>query len=202
MREYFKSDIVRLSKTVESIKEFCVYFLIYENDIVYVGFSSDVQYRLRAHKSNKKFDRYYFIKVDDVKSGLELEKSYIQKFKPAYNLAYNDENMAKNKTKRKELCKINSNTIEDIKEIIKQENKKIHIKESVKDESIIFLNVEPLDIKYNLLKNTYCKKIINGVAFYAINYNGVFYKCSFENKVKIIIEKNEYQLSGIYGELK
>lgn len=205
MREYFKSDIVRLSKPLESVKQCCVYFLINDSDIVYVGFSTDLNYRLRSHKKDKIFNRVYDIKVEDIKSGLILEKYYIQKFKPAYNLAYNDENMLKQKQKRKEICVVTRPTIEEIKIHIKDSNR--IFKESQPDRPIKdiipkFENVELIETKYNLIKNTYCKKLIDNKYFYVINYNGVFYKSKFNNCSIVTIENKEYKLSGIYGELK
>lgn len=204
MREYFKSDIVRLSKKVESIKECCVYFLINDNDIVYVGFTTDLNYRLKTHKVNKVFDKFYDIKVEDIKSGLMLEKYYIQKFKPAYNVVHNENCIRKKTEPRKiKISPIINSTKSEVSKLIKDTNiiyrQSINLKEP---EFITLLNAEKIDIKFNLLKNTYCKKVLNGISYFVINYNGDFYKAEYLKSIIVIFDNKEYILSGIYGELK
>jgi len=206
MREYFKSDIVRLSKDIESIRECSVYFLINENEIIYIGFTTDLNFRLKTHSSNKIFDRFYNIKVDNVKDGLILEKYYIKKFKPAHNIVFNESSKrASNKTTpaREIILPKKCYENKEVGNLIKVSNELY--RESCKIEVPKFtgiLNVEKIDIIYNLLKNTYCKKIINGMPFYVINYNGEFHKTSFIKTAVIIFDNKEYTLTGIYGELK
>lgn len=61
-----------------------VYFLFYNDVLVYVGQSTNVEKRLMSHFSSKVFDKYHYIKCDEDRL-LEVEKHYIDKFKPFYN---------------------------------------------------------------------------------------------------------------------
>lgn len=62
----------------------CIYFLIKNNEIVYVGQTIDLYARLSAHSREKDFDAYSFVEcnIDELDA---LEILYIVKFKPKYN---------------------------------------------------------------------------------------------------------------------
>jgi dTDP-4-dehydrorhamnose reductase len=70
------SEIVNKSKFV--------YFLISNNEIVYVGLSDVLQSRLHKHTKDKDFDKVAWIRVkaDDQKY---IEAFYISTLKPKYN---------------------------------------------------------------------------------------------------------------------
>lgn len=61
-----------------------VYFLMHDQECVYVGQTVNLQNRLRAH-SDKQFDRVLFIHVDD-DIRLSAEKEWIATLQPKYNL--------------------------------------------------------------------------------------------------------------------
>jgi predicted GIY-YIG superfamily endonuclease len=76
-------DIISKSKPYKIIS--CVYFLISNKEIVYVGITKDLHSRLRVHKNSKEFDRYYYIEEKRREKQLELEYEYIKKLKPKLN---------------------------------------------------------------------------------------------------------------------
>lgn len=68
----------------------CVYFLISEDKIVYVGKTCRGLERMQSHtigteSKTKKFDSYFFIKCQDEEEMSELETSYIIQYNPKYN---------------------------------------------------------------------------------------------------------------------
>jgi excisionase family DNA binding protein len=73
-------------KEAEGNKILCgIYFLINENDVVYIGQSVNIHSRIAQHKNSKTFDKFSYIECE--KSELShLEVKYIKKFKPKYNL--------------------------------------------------------------------------------------------------------------------
>jgi len=189
MREYYKSDIIRLSKQVELCVP-VVYFLIHEDEIVYVGFTNNIHFRLAAHKADKMFDRFYTIEFETKEEGLLFEKQYIKKFKPLYNRMYNDEALMK-----REKALLLEEKINYIKERKTKSttivNKDCEVNELIKTSE-----------KYNLLKNTFCKRVINGVNMYLINLNGDYYLLPICDKNTFIHLNSTYSISGNYGEIK
>lgn len=89
MRPLFKNDILRVSKDFNYIKCWGVYFLIDNNDVVYVGYSEQPLHRLFTHKNRFKIDRYHVIYFKTQNEALHMEKEYIRTFKPIYNLKDN-----------------------------------------------------------------------------------------------------------------
>jgi len=61
-----------------------VYFLCFEDDIVYVGQSTKVASRLACHQENKVFDRVFVLPVLK-DSLLEVEATFIELLRPKYN---------------------------------------------------------------------------------------------------------------------
>jgi len=61
-----------------------VYFLLDEDEIVYVGRSSNCYDRIASHTKNKVFDSFYIYKASQEEC-LWLEPMYIMKFQPIYN---------------------------------------------------------------------------------------------------------------------
>lgn len=66
----------------------CIYFLIENGIVVYVGKTENGKWRIKQHKNQKKYDDVYIIKCnfDDL---MELEDYYMMKYKPKYNIMYN-----------------------------------------------------------------------------------------------------------------
>jgi len=80
---------VILSKKREYFNSVCIYALIDNDEIVYIGQSSDVMGRLSAHKtSSKKFTHFAIVEridTDDKDYVNRVEREYIYKLKPKYN---------------------------------------------------------------------------------------------------------------------
>lgn len=79
---YGKECILR--KATEYRKVELVYFLIDDEEIVYIGHTTNLGLRLAFHKAEKKFDKVATIIDRGVDMG-ELEGAYILKFAPKYN---------------------------------------------------------------------------------------------------------------------
>lgn len=68
----------------------CVYFLILDSKIIYVGQTTNAMTRLKAHKygeHKKEFDSFYCLPVDDVTYLRYIEAYYIDTLKPELNAA-------------------------------------------------------------------------------------------------------------------
>lgn len=63
-----------------------IYFLLKNNEIVYVGKTINLEQRIMSHQMNNKkdFDNFLFFKVDSEKLDL-CERYFINKLKPIYN---------------------------------------------------------------------------------------------------------------------
>jgi excinuclease UvrABC nuclease subunit len=62
-----------------------IYFLIKNNEIVYIGQSINIHHRITNHCRDKDFDKVSIIECN--KASLDdLEKEYINKFQPIINL--------------------------------------------------------------------------------------------------------------------
>ena len=61
-----------------------VYFLVYNNDVVYVGQTTRGLARVYTHAYSKKFNKIYVIECDEEELDY-LEDHYIFKYKPIYN---------------------------------------------------------------------------------------------------------------------
>lgn len=66
-----------------------IYFLINGDRVVYVGETSCLISRLGQHREDKEFDGFRFLKEPDLNTRLRLEKAYIQKYSPLYNITHN-----------------------------------------------------------------------------------------------------------------
>jgi len=85
-----------------------VYFLLHEGEIVYVGFSRDIRFRIIEHfrhssrgrgrkwkegidpvsAKRKKFDEARYIEIPDAKDVFDLEQILIDVLKPKYNSSF------------------------------------------------------------------------------------------------------------------
>jgi len=88
--EFSQKDILDNSSIyVHDGCRYCgVYFLLADDEIVYVGQSVDVKKRLKQHAdySEKTFNRFFFVQCDRLELN-KLEAYYILKFRPKYNIA-------------------------------------------------------------------------------------------------------------------
>lgn len=66
-----------------------VYFLMQGGAVVYIGETSCIVSRLAQHRQDKEFDGFRLLRVDDAQERLRLEKAYIQKHSPRYNIIHN-----------------------------------------------------------------------------------------------------------------
>ncbi len=82
-----KQDIINISTPVTHFT-IGVYFLLHENEIVYIGQTKFGLSRVFNHVKNKIFDKYSFIEcgIDELN---QLESAYIIKYNPKYNKAIN-----------------------------------------------------------------------------------------------------------------
>lgn len=90
-----------ISKSIPSSHLSGVYFLIKDDEIVYVGQSKNIFSRIDTHKRNRKliFDRVFYIytpELDDL-DRIELESKYISDILPRYNIAHAKEFIPKPK---------------------------------------------------------------------------------------------------------
>lgn len=87
---YFKNDIINRSISLENYTKSAkgVYFLLQDDEIVYVGSSTNVNSRLATHigEKRKQFNKIFFFKTANY---IQLEKEYIKKFNPKYNIIHN-----------------------------------------------------------------------------------------------------------------
>lgn len=82
-------EIIDRSRPSDDI--YNLYFLILEEEIVYVGKSNNVEGRLYDHRRNKEFDSYSVFECESEKDSLRLEALAIMKYKPRYNSQLNEE---------------------------------------------------------------------------------------------------------------
>lgn len=61
-----------------------VYFLINDDDIVYIGQSKNLEDRISQHGNSKEFDRFTYFEVSDCIVDI-VESCYIHKIRPALN---------------------------------------------------------------------------------------------------------------------
>jgi hypothetical protein len=87
MDELFDADEILLQ--AGAFRRVCgIYFLIQEDEIVYVGQSVTVHNRINQHVGVKEFDRFTYIRCKPEELDV-LETKYILKFKPKYNFDSN-----------------------------------------------------------------------------------------------------------------
>ena len=89
-----KDDIIKMQ--IPIIDPNCnlsvIYFLLQDNEIVYVGSSNKGLSRIYQHIRDKKFNAYSYIVVPP-ENRAKLENNYIFRFNPKYNYIPNYENM-------------------------------------------------------------------------------------------------------------
>lgn len=68
-----------------NLKTFYVYALYDEDEVVYIGQTSQLEYRLKAHGKNKDFNKYSFITCGSYDEMIEIETNLIIELQPKYN---------------------------------------------------------------------------------------------------------------------
>jgi hypothetical protein len=85
----------------------CIYALIKNDEVVYIGQSSSIMGRLQQHiaECRKDFDSYAIVEWLDTHSTHivnEKERFYIEKLKPTYNVIHNKKSINKKKKPKKQ----------------------------------------------------------------------------------------------------
>lgn len=89
MLNYSEEELLAKSKPYGLRDKICgVYFLFYQDILVYVGQSVDIDSRLLSHFTTKAFDRYSYIVLSEDELD-DVENYYINKYKPIYNSKIN-----------------------------------------------------------------------------------------------------------------
>lgn len=89
MQDAAEDYVDKLSKnkiSVESLNGFCVYALWDDDEIVYVGQSTQLGQRITAHTKNKIFDSYSFFDCKSFDEMDAIESALIVQLKPKYNV--------------------------------------------------------------------------------------------------------------------
>jgi predicted GIY-YIG superfamily endonuclease len=64
------------------------YILGFKNEIIYIGYSSNIYMRLLQHKYYKKFDKIILMEMTNKKSARLMERTLIKQYKPKDNYQY------------------------------------------------------------------------------------------------------------------
>lgn len=80
-----KAEILNQVYPAGILNSGAIYFLIKNNEIVYVGQSKNLGMRLDSHIKSKDFDSFFFIMVDESELNA-TEYAYVMKFSPALNM--------------------------------------------------------------------------------------------------------------------
>jgi hypothetical protein len=85
-KEYKLSEAISYNSSVKDFKNIChVYFLLKDEVVVYVGQSSNVSSRIKAHKADKDFDTFKVLECEEHELNA-TEALLIKAFIPKYNL--------------------------------------------------------------------------------------------------------------------
>lgn len=109
-----KEEILKEYKVIDKSK-YCVYALIKDDEIIYIGQTNGIEHRINFHNRIKEFDCYSIIEKDltEVES-VELETEYIIKFRPILNKAIRSTSKYKTKKALRHHFNVGSNVIENI----------------------------------------------------------------------------------------
>nr|DAW58867.1 MAG TPA: UvrABC system protein C [Caudoviricetes sp.] len=114
-----------------------IYFLIKNEEVVYVGQTSKGLCRIYQHLDNKVFDKVYLLKVEDKNDLNKLELFYIFKYKPLYNKSYKVANtmvsLKKVRNYLRDILKDDSLTVVDVRKILKKYDIKIFKNEKISE---------------------------------------------------------------------
>ena len=62
-----------------------LYFLLLDNEIIYIGHTKNIEFRLLQHYNNIDFNYFIFFRLKDKNKMIMKEKEYILKYKPKRN---------------------------------------------------------------------------------------------------------------------
>lgn len=114
-----------------------IYFLIKNEEVVYVGQTSKGLCIIYQHLDNKVFDKVYLLKVEDKNDLNKLELFYIFKYKPLYNKSYKVANtmvsLKKVRNYLRDILKDDSLTVVDVRKILKKYDIKIFKNEKISE---------------------------------------------------------------------
>jgi len=79
-----------ISSGIPSMKSSGVYFLIKDDEIIYVGQSRNIIYRIGVHSRKVEFDSFSYIEVDEELLSI-VEQSFIKRFNPRLNINHRSE---------------------------------------------------------------------------------------------------------------
>lgn len=82
--KFYKSSLFSLDNNLNG-----VYRLYKNNEIIYIGKSKNIKNRLLSHNSDKDFDSFDYVEIDNNADKDLYEMYYIDKFKPILNKEYN-----------------------------------------------------------------------------------------------------------------
>lgn len=203
MRKLYPSDIIANCKPVTDFKFYCVYFLIQNSRIVYVGYSTNFGSRISSHMNSEKvFDSYYLIRCETESEALELEKYYIKNINPYFNGLHCDK--SKSDSEGILYKSYNPNIVKYSKEYDLSNGvsgKRTYDIESVyqaikKDEPQND-NVEPVKIDFKIPKNSYMRKN-DGYYYFSLSNEVYRAKSTIET---YIIKGVIYKPVGIFGSM-
>ena len=63
----------------------CVYLLIKDSEVIYIGRSQNLKIRLGQHKRDKDFDKHEFYRCESINKAKDLEAVLIQQHRPILN---------------------------------------------------------------------------------------------------------------------
>ena len=91
MENYEYVDLNTLDKVFIKSKR-GIYFLYKEDELVYIGMTTNFSSRLNSHIADdtKEFDSYRFLDVNDNVNLNNIEEKYIRKYKPLYNVRFTE----------------------------------------------------------------------------------------------------------------
>jgi hypothetical protein len=82
-------DVNEINNSLKILKGFYYnYILCKNNNILYVGYSSNVYYRLVQHKNTKHFNKVILIELRNEHFARKLERDLINKIKPKSNYQF------------------------------------------------------------------------------------------------------------------
>lgn len=88
---FIKKDLILKSKKpVNRIIGYIVYFLLKGDEIVYIGSTRNLNFRMEYHYKTKDFDYIYYIKTRDEETMFRVEAENIINYNPKYNKLLNE----------------------------------------------------------------------------------------------------------------
>lgn len=203
MRKLYPSDIIANCKPITDFKFYCVYFLIQNSRIVYVGYSTNFGSRISAHMNSEKvFDSYYLIRCETESEALELEKHYIQTINPYFNATHCDKSKSDSvgvlyKSYSPSVVRYSKehNLINDVSGKRTYEIETVS-EPTAKDEPIKD-NVEIVKIDFKIPRNSYMRK---NDGYYYFSLSNEVYRAKSDLE-KYFIKGCLYMPVGIFGSM-